>query len=90
MGRHKDFRKAIGHQLRYVRPNLGIIDKFLTTYEVSPLNRRDGEYLDTISMIYVQQMEMYIGRTHRVTDRIVSLHQPYVRPIVRGKEQANV
>lgn len=34
-------------------------------------------------------MEMFIGRTHRVTDRIVSLHQPYVRLIVRRKEQAN-
>ncbi len=33
---------------------------------------------------------MYIDRKHRVTARIVSLHQPYVRPIVKGKEQANV
>jgi transposase, IS5 family len=33
---------------------------------------------------------MYIGRTQRVTARIVSLLQPYVRPIVGGKEQANV
>jgi hypothetical protein len=41
-------------------------------------------------MIDVQQMEIYIGRTHRETDRIVSLHQPFVRPIVRGKEYANV
>ncbi len=88
--RRKELRKVIGQQLRYVRRNLGNIDKLLKSYDLSPLNRRDAEYLETIRMIYVQQMEMYIGRTHRVTDRIVSLHQPYVRPIVRGKEQANV
>lgn len=88
--RRKELRKAIGQQLRYVRRNLGNIEKFLNYNDLSPLNRRDVQYLETIRMIYVQQMEMYVGRTHRVTDRIVSLHQPYVRPIVRGKEQANV
>ncbi len=31
---------------------------------------------------------MYQTKTHRVEDRIVSLHQPHVRPIVRGKAGA--
>ena len=31
---------------------------------------------------------MYASRTHGCADRIVSLHQPYVRPIVRGKATA--
>ena len=38
-----------------------------------------------IRMLYAQQQEMYDSNTHRVDDRIVSLHQPWVRPIVRGK-----
>ena len=59
--RRKEFRKAIGQQLRYVRRNLGNIDNLFKCYDLSPLNRRDAEYLETIRMIYVHQMEMYIG-----------------------------
>jgi hypothetical protein len=33
---------------------------------------------------------MYSSEKHRVEDRIVSIHQPHVRPIVRGKAQAKV
>ncbi|MDR0748473.1 MAG: transposase [Tannerellaceae bacterium] len=33
---------------------------------------------------------MYKHSTHTIEDRIVSLHQPHVRPIVRGKSQAKV
>ena len=88
--RRKELRKALGQQLRYVRRNLGTIDRLLFCYEKSPLKVRDAQYLETIRKIYAQQLEMYNGRTHRVTDRIVSLYQPHVRPIVRGKERANV
>jgi hypothetical protein len=33
---------------------------------------------------------MYSNGVHRIDDRIVSIHQPHVRPIVRGKSQAKV
>ena len=33
---------------------------------------------------------MYSERKHKVDDRIVSIHQPHVRPIVRGKARAKV
>jgi hypothetical protein len=35
-----------------------------------------------------QQETMYKKKTHQVEDRIVSIHQPHVRPIVRGKAKA--
>ncbi|TEB09379.1 hypothetical protein Pmgp_03200 [Pelotomaculum propionicicum] len=35
-----------------------------------------------------QQREMYQTRVHRTDDRIVSISQPHVRPIVRGKARA--
>ncbi|WP_419636419.1 transposase, partial [Thiolapillus sp.] len=44
-----------------------------------------------IQHLYAQQWEMYRNRRnrrhrrHRCDDRIVSISQPYVRPIVRGK-----
>lgn len=33
---------------------------------------------------------MFINKTHSVEHRIVSIHQPHVRPIVRGKTNAKV
>ena len=33
---------------------------------------------------------MYLNRCHRCDDRIVSISQPYVRPIVRGKLDKSV
>ena len=33
---------------------------------------------------------MYRNRVHKVEDRIVSLHIPFIRPIVRGKSGADV
>jgi len=33
---------------------------------------------------------MYAGKHHRIEDRIVSLSQPHVRPIVRGKASSGV
>lgn len=40
--------------------------------------------------LYEQQLEMYAENKHSIPDRIVSLHQPHVRPIVRGKLKAKV
>ena len=33
---------------------------------------------------------MFAENTHSIEHRIVSIHQPHVRPIVRGKTNANV
>jgi len=40
--------------------------------------------------LYAQQKEMYSNGVHRIDDRIVSIHQPHVRPIVRRKSQTKV
>jgi IS5 family transposase len=42
-----------------------------------------------IHEIYRQQRWMYENRCHRISDRIVSISQPHVRPIVRGKASAS-
>nr|MBO6295368.1 transposase [Schwartzia sp. (in: firmicutes)] len=41
--------------------------------------------LNVIPVVYAQQKEMYENGTHQCDDRIVSLQQPHVRPINRGK-----
>ena len=44
----------------------------------------------TIIKMYHQQKEMYDARQHSCKDRIISIFQPHVRPIVRGKAKAKV
>ena len=79
----KTTRKAIGKQLAYLRRDLNAIEGELSLGKA--LNARQSERLDTIRTIYEQQKYMYDHRTHSVPDRIVSVSQPFVRPIVRGK-----
>ena len=76
-------RKAIGKQLSYLRRDLQFIDDKLSVGKV--LNARQMERLNTIRTIYEQQKYMYDNHTHSVPDRIVSVSQPFIRPIVRGK-----
>lgn len=76
-------RKAIGKQLGYLRRDLSAIAHKLSLGKA--LTARQLERLNTIRTIYEQQKYMYDHRTHSVPDRIVSVSQPFVRPIVRGK-----
>ena len=55
-----------------------------------PLEKTDYKYLLVINTLYQQQREMYDELKHTIEDRIVSIHQPHVRPIVRGKTTAKV
>ena len=84
----KMIRKAIGKQLGYIRRNLGNIEKMLS--EGRKLTSRQNERLDTVRKVYNQQKYMYENHTHSVSDRIVSLNQPWIRPIVRGKAKTPV
>ena len=43
-----------------------------------------------IGHLYLQQRQMFDSRTRRCDDRLVSIHQPHVRPIVRGKQNKPV
>ena len=50
------------------------------------LNNWQQNRLKTIQTLLEQQWKLYFGKEAKVPNRIVSLHKPYVRPIVRGKE----
>lgn len=79
----KKIRKAIRKQLGYLRRNLDSIDQLLQRGQT--LTARQSARLDTIRKVYEQQLTMYEKQTHSIPDRIVSLSQPWIRPIVRGK-----
>jgi transposase, IS5 family len=82
----KVLRKAVGGQLRYLRRNLAHIDVLIAKgASLTALSARQYRLLLVISEVLRQQQWMYEQRTHRIEDRIVSLSQPHVRPIVRGK-----
>ena len=80
-------RTAIGDQLRCIQQatkRLEELEVLVPDYEKrfpAWLHRR----LEVIPLVYAQQKGMYDNHTHTCEDRIVSLEQPHVRPIQRGK-----
>ena len=79
----KKTREAIRKQLQYIRRDLSSIDSMLQTGLLLPTKWQTR--LETIRKIYEQQKYMYDNHTHSVPDRIVSVSQPFIRPIIRGK-----
>lgn len=86
----KEIRKAVGSQLRFLRRDLNAINRLLNAYDKIPLTPKEYKYLLVINHLYDQQKQMYTRQAHSIEHRIVSIHQPHVRPIVRGKSQAKV
>jgi len=84
-------RNAIRQQLQYVRRNLDTIAKQVGQgVGLRGLDKELYKKLLVVSELYRQQKLMYDGRTHKVEGRIVSISQPHLRPIVRGKANAPV
>jgi hypothetical protein len=83
-------RKGVGQQLRYLKRNISHINALLDAYTGIPLQKKELKYWYVIQELYRQQLLMFETQTKSVSDRIVSIHQPHVRPIVRGKSQAKV
>jgi hypothetical protein len=78
-------RQAIGKQLRYLRRNLGSIATMAQEGLLVTLPSKRYRQLLVIQELYRQQLWMYTHRCQRIANRLVSLSQPHVRPIVRGK-----
>lgn len=81
-------RKELRYQLGCIRRNLGYIRKYEEAYGTGILHKIEAERLQTIKIFEGQQRYMLENKTHSVEDRIVSLSQPWIRPIVRGKSKA--
>ena len=81
-----ELRLAISQQLGYVRRNLDSITKQVEAgAELAALPLGLNEKLQTINELYLQQRKMHEEKTHRCENRIVSIAQAHLRPIVRGK-----
>jgi len=78
--------KAIKKQLQYLKRNLSYIEKLLKQgASLEWLKKSTRKKLETVQEMYQQQLWMYENQKHSIAQRIVSLSQPHVRPIVRGK-----
>ena len=86
----QEIRRAVRKQLGYINRNLLHIKEMETVTTYKALSKKEYRNLLVCSEVYRQQWEMYKERTHRIENRIVSIRQPYVRPIVRGKAGAPV
>ena len=79
----KKIRATIGKQFYYVKRDINYLDKFMS--EGYAPNMKEIALLLTIYKLYEQQNYMYKNKVHSVADRIVSIAQPLLHPIVRGK-----
>ena len=72
----------------YVSRDLKIISELKQQSSLTLLTKQEYKHLLVISELYRQQQEMHKNGSKRIGDRIVSISQPHVRPIVRGKAKA--
>lgn len=84
----KFIRKDIKSQLQYLKRNFKAIKNQLDGFEAFLLSHRMQRKYWVIQTLYEQQLGMFKTRSHQVDDRIVSINQPHVRPIVRGEARA--
>ena len=90
----KTIRKQLRAQLGYLKRNIKHIDKMLSLLKKSgvqiKLTERLRKKMYVISEIYRQQQEMFEDKRKKISDRIVNVAQPWVRPMVRGKAGSQV
>lgn len=85
----RKIRNAVKKQLQYVRRDLSYIDLYMEQEDVK-FTEKQLQRIKVIRELYEQQKYMYDNKVHSVKNRIVSISQPYIRPIVRGKAKSPV
>ena len=90
--KYKEIRKGVGQQLNYLKRNLKNINKIIDNNPLilCDLDKNMYKYLLVIDELNRQQSEMFKLKTQSIQHRITSIHQPHVRPMVRGKQGKNV
>jgi len=81
--KRKVLKRALLHLLKKINTQLDYLQSLVPSiYFPARYYRRRS----AIKLIYEQQQEMFIKGLKKIKDRIVSIDKPYIRPIVRGKE----
>ena len=82
----KKIRSVLRRQLAYVKRDLRYLEQFMS--DGYAMTGKDIDIYLTVIKLYEQQQYMYDNRVHSVEHRIVSISQPWLRPIVRGEGQS--
>lgn len=84
-------RRAIKQQLAHLKRNLTSIDALMACgASLLAAGRYAYQKLLVVSELVRQQNILYHSDSRSIPDRIVSLKQAHIRPIVRGKARCNV
>ncbi len=86
----KKIKQAVREQLECVEKNLETLDQFSQEELNLYVPGKKVKQLEVIRIIAAQQREMVDTGNKSCNDRIVSVRQPHVRPIIRGKARAPV
>ncbi len=81
----RESRKICKKLLQYLLRLEGQLADMLSRHRTT-LSNKENRRLETIQTMKEQQWQLHFGKQATVPCRIVSLHKPYVRPIIRGKE----
>ena len=82
-------RRALRKQIAYVKRNLATIDVMRKGITADPLSARLERDLEVVREILRQQIYLYKNNTHAIPGKILSISQPHVRAIARGKARGN-
>ena len=84
-------RQAIKKQLQYIKRNLAHIEQLIDSgASLEALNKKQYKTLLVLTVVARQQQWLFDNNKQSIEDRIVSLSQPHIRPIVRGKAGKSV
>jgi len=88
----KVLRRGLRLQINYLKRDIKIINGLLDRRknERIPFDKHQTKYFFVIQHVLAQQEAMFKEKSNSCDDRIVNIHQPHVRPIVRGKAKAKV
>jgi IS5 family transposase len=81
---------AIKQQLAHLKRNLTSIDALTACESLLAAGRYTYHKLLVVSELMRQQTILYHSDSRSIPDRIVSLRQAHIRPIVRGKARYSV
>jgi hypothetical protein len=84
-------RQAIKKQLQYIKRNLAHVEQLIESgATLERLKKKQYKTLLVLTEVYRQQQWLFDNNKQSIEDRIVSLSQPHIRPIVRGKAGKSV
>ena len=83
----KTIRRIKKSLLQYLKRNISQMESLLekSKHQGIKLEQKILDRFEVVRTVYKQQLQMYREKINRINDRIISLHRPWTRPIVRGK-----